>query len=706
MPPMPPMGGMMPEMPMQPMGQPMMPPMQPMRDPLVDIAQMQSLIQQTTPAGPIYPAWFTPPSRPNASKIEETALRRFDEYSVWRAAVRFDLMLLRMAEAGVYDEDKPGVLAKIMEEYQSTGLVDEFNLAVSFIGGLKRRITKKQRSDELKTYTRKVKLSAEWMMDVEAHCHTDKGEMSTNILEPKLLLAYGRIVKRRVLDRFAEPYYSPFLTDYIDPAQVVAEDDNRPGPARIYRVFSARVRELAESYGDFAPSQRKKLEDRYGKFEDDMELTNIVEYWDRWWRCVSCSGAEIIPVTEHKYGEVPFTIGLGPLGEPAKTRLPEESGAASMSAQTFRDSLPFKSVGFTRFRSISHLQHEAFMTRILFGVKRELWPPYVRMRSAQAALNPAPPLDGNPGAANEGIMGEEEFVDFPVPRSSPMDRQALTQALERDRMTGSTPLSAYGHMDQSNISGTANKQAVQAGMHLWKPWVDALESFNGRDITKGLRIWQRLGHAVEYAQDQRRPFVVPVPKPYKGEAGSFELDKTVIDKVGPDVGVTMSSVNPDEWLLRTQTAQAMFDVGFSLEYTAPHLFGIEYDQQMFEEWQEAKAIRLAMEHPKFLELEMIPTMLLSEAAEAEGDPDLQDYLAMMHQRWEELVVAPAQMEQDMKMQEMQATPGPGEAVPSGQPPTTEGVSLPEMGQGPGSVSGNQGGPQGPTGPRHSPAEGS
>jgi hypothetical protein len=64
------------------------------------------------------------------------------------------------------------------------------------------------------------------------------------------------------------------------------------------------------------------------------------------------------------------------------------------------------------------------------------------------------------------------------------------------------------------------------------------------------------------------------------------------------------------------------------------------------------------------------------------------------------------MEQDMKMQEMQATPGPGEAVPSGQPPTTEGVSLPEMGQGPGSVSGNQGGPQGPTGPRHSPAEGS
>jgi hypothetical protein len=72
-----------------------------------------------------------------------------------------------------------------------------------------------------------------------------------------------------------------------------------------------------------------------------------------------------------------------------------------------------------------------------------------------------------------------------------------------------------------------------------------------------------------------------------------------------------------------------------------------------------------------------------------------------------LMVQPAMLEHQMKMQQMQmqaqqmmAVPGPDEAVPVGQgpppqqapgglPPTTSGVSLPDLGSGPGSVTGNQ-----------------
>ena len=331
------------------------------------------------------------------------------------------------------------------------------------------------------------------------------------------------------------------------------------------------------------------------------------------------------------------------------------------------------------------------------------------MRSlAASGTGPAPDLDMSPAAPNEGILGEEEFADFPYPRNAGQNRQALIDSLNRDMLTGSAPLSAYGHMDQSNISGTANKQAAQAGLHLWKPWVQSLESFNARDLSKALRIWQRLGSVVEYGGPERRPFTVPVQKPYRGEESSFELSRDLIKKVGAEVRITMASVNPEEWLLRAQTMEQLNKHGFSIEYLSNQLLGVDYDPQMFEEWQEERAIKMAMEHPKFLEMNVIPAMLLSELAEAGDDPLQQQVLAQMAQRWDELVVQPAMMQHQMEMQQYAAQPTADEAVPvgggqqgsgGGMPPSMQGVSLSEMGRGPGSVTGRQGGPQGPVGPR-------
>lgn len=687
-----------------------MPQVSPRRDPMLETRALQDLMGSMPAPGPVYPRWFDIPRKPDPMVIANRAQLRFNEYSEWRLSLRHDLKMLRMADAGIFRNDEPDIKAKIMETYQSHGLVDEFNLAVSWLSGLQRRVVKEHGSEETKAAARKVKLAAEWLLRYESQCHTEKGEIPTNVLEPKILLAYGLVAKRRVLDRFSEPYESPFITRYIDPAQLVPEFDDR-GIKCLYRVYSAKVRDLADTYGDFAPSLRKRLENQYGKFDDDLDLTNVVEYWDRWWRCVTVAGENILPVTEHKYGEVPYTIGYGPLGEPLNTTLPDDTGATAVTAENYRENLPYKSVSFVRFRKVSHIYHEALMTRVLHGVQLELFPPYIRMRSlAASGTGPAPDLDGSPGAPNEGILGEEEFADYPFPRNSGQNRQALMDALSRDMMTGSAPLSAYGHMDQSNISGTANKQAAQAGLHLWKPWVQSLESFNARDLSKALRIWQRLGSVVEYGGPERRPFTVPVQKPYRGEESSFELSRDLIKKVGAEVRITMASVNPEEWLLRAQTMEQLNKQGFSIEYLSNQLLGVDYDPQMFEEWQEERAIKLAMEHPKFLEINVIPAMLLSELAEAEGDEMQQQVLAQMAQRWDELVVQPAMMKHQMEMQQYAAQPTADEAVPvggegpqqgsgGGMPRSMQGVALPEMGRGPGSVTGRQGGPQGPVGPR-------
>lgn len=675
---------------------------------MLDMAQMMSVMQQGQ-LSPVYPAWLGNVPKPNAQKIAELAIRRFDEYNEWRQAVRHDLRMVRMSESGIFPDDKADIKAGIMEAYESEGLVNEYNLAVSWISGMHRRVVKEAGSDETRADVRKVKLASEWLIRYESECHTDKGEMPSSIVEPKILLGYGLLVKRRVLDRFAEPYDSPFITRYIDPAQVIPEFDDR-GVKRVFRVFNAKVMDIANTYGDFSPAILKKLQDKKGKFDDEMELTNVVEYWDRWWRCVTIDGFDILPVTDHRYGEVPYTIGFGPLGEPNLTLLPDGTGASISAHETWRENLPYKCVPFVRYIKRSHIINEALVTRYLYGVKKELWPPHLRYRSLAQSGKPIEPLDASPGAGNELAMDEEKVEEFPFPKSSTMDRQLLLDQINKDMQTGRAPASARGDFNQSNISGTANKQGIQAGLHLYKPWVNSLESFAGRDCSKAMRIWQRLGHHIEYGQpNQRRPFSVPVPKPYRGEGNSFELKRETISRVGPSVRVSMVSINPEEWLLRSQTMEQMNKQGFSIEYLSDMLLGIDYDPQMFEEWQEEKAIKLAMEHPKFLELEVIPAMMLGELAEAEGDPALQEVIAKMHQRWEELVVQPAMMEHQMKMQQMQAAPGPGEGSTAGQPqgqrggsgnpPTTNGVSLPESGQGPGSVTGNQGGPQGPTGPR-------
>jgi hypothetical protein len=697
---MPPMGGGG--------GMPMAPPMPPIgmprRDPMVDMSALRDAMANSQPMGPVYPRWLGEVKKPDPAAMCELARRRYDEYSTWRGAVRHDLRMIRMQESGIFPDDAPDIKAGIMESYESHGLVDEYNLAVSWLSGLQKRVVKQAQSDETKGDARKVKLACELLMAYEAQCHVDKGEMPTSVVEPKILLGYGVVAKRRVLDRFAEPYDSPFITRYIDPAQLIPEFDDR-GIKRLFRVYSAKVGDLANTYGDFAPSVKKKLEDRYGKFDDDLEITNIVEYWDRWWRFVGVDTGDILPLIDHRYGEVPYTIGHGPLGEPNLTMLPDETGSAAMVEETWRENLPYKSVPFVRFIKRSHIMHEALMSRYLYGVKLELWPPHIRMRSLAASNKPLPLLDGSPGASNEGMYGEEEIQPFPFPSAGQSNRVMMMDAIKQDMSTGRAPASARGDMDQSNISGTANKQGVQAGLHLYKPWVGTLESFTARDLSKAMRIWQRLGNVIEYGDTggARRPFVVPVQKPYSGESASFELKRETISKVGATVSVTMSSVNPEDWLLRSQAIEQMSKQGFSMPYLADMLLGVDYDPQMFEEWQEEQAIKQAMAHPRFLELVVIPSMLDAQIAENEDDPEQLAVLIKYRQMWEELQVQPAMMEHQMKKEQMQMQPQASEGSSSGPPGSggpsmpgnMSGVSLPELGSGPGSVTGNQGGPTGP-----------
>ena len=701
--PLPPQLGMQPPGSMQasmgmqgpPMGGAM--PMAPPANPTIDMARLQELLANSQPPQPVYPSWFKQPKRPNAQRVAEDALSRFDELSEWRMAVRHDLLVLRGSVEGIFADDREDYYAGILDEWSSPALIDEFNLAVSWLSGLQRRFTKPYVDERHRYETRKVELAARWLYDVEAMQHTEDLDMDQAILQAKILLAYGKLPVRRTLNRNADPYASPFTKDYIDPAQLVYVKDGH-GIARVYRVYSARAEDLAADYGDFAPSAKAKLSDLYGDIEDETEFVNVVEYWDRWYRCVTVGGVEIVPVTEHKYGEVPYSFGVGPLGEPALTSLPELGGQAAQNRETLRENAPHKSVGFIRFMKKQHAQYEAIMKRNLYSLKMQNDPAVVRYRSANASQVPAPDLVAQPGAQNEAMMGEEKLEAFPYANRMQYDQNIVLEAMNRDRLTGRAPLAAYGVFDQSNISGTASRMGLSAGQHLWKPWANQLDRFVERDISKAFRIWQRLGHTVEYAGPQRRPFVVPNQRPAKGEPGSFELTRECLEKVGPSIKVRSDAQDTSDWAVRGNAAKLLSELGMPKPQVFDTLFSLDYDDPTAQEWLEEQLLAVAMQNPKFIELVGVPVMFAGEIEEAQDDPDRSKLLQTLLQGWMQTVVQPAMLEQQAQMGAMQGEMQQQQAATAAMAPTNE-QSFSDLGRGPGSQTGQQGGPTGPTGPR-------
>jgi hypothetical protein len=680
-----------------PMGQPMAPPPPPNTS--IDIARLQEMWKNTAPPQPVYPNWFKQPKKPNAQKVHETAILRFDEMAEWRMAVRHDLEVLRGSVEGIFPDDTEDYYAGIIDEWSSPALIFELNLAVSYLAELNRRFSKPYTDEKAAYESRKVELAAKWLNETEARQQGDGMGLDPKTLEPKILLPYGLLAKRRVLNQAAEPWESPFRVDYIDPAQLVIQRGRaQDGIEKIYRVYSARAEDLAASYGDFAPSVLTKLKDLYGEIDDAIEFNDVVEYWDPWYRCVTVGGIELVPVTEHKYGEVPYSFAFSPLGEPRMTTLPDQSSGTAMNRETMRANAPYKSVGFVRDMKKQHAQFEAMMKRNLYSVKMGNNPPVMRGRSAMASQQPAPDLISKPGSQNEYMLGEEKLEPFPYPNRMGYDQGVIMEAMTRDQSRGRAPDSAFGLFGQSNISGTANKMGLQAGEHLWKPWAREIDRYLERDTAKAFRLWQRLGHTVEYASSNRRPFVVPNDRPQKGEPGSFELTKECLQKVGPHIKVRSGNVNLNDPMIWNSIKMAN-EVGLPKQEAFDRLAEITYDPQMQQEWLEEQSLAIAMQNPKFVEIIGIPAMLASEMNEAEGDPERMELLQAFLKGWMQVVVQPAMMEQQTQMGQMQMQTQQMQQAQQSMNAPTSAQSFQESGQGPGSQSGQQGGPQGPTGPR-------
>jgi hypothetical protein len=395
----------------------------------------------------------------------------------------------------------------------------------------------------------------------------------------------------------------------------------------------------------------------------------------------------LVPPTEHNYGEPPYTIGYGPLGEPQVLKLPSGSNAAVETAQQW---LQYKTNTFIWSKKHPHLFNEAMMKRYVYAFQRLIHPASIASMDPGAKTQ-LEPLDTTPGAMNKEVKGVGEYKGLP-PAQAGVAEQMLAQQLNSQVQTGFAPPTAYGFMpDQANISGTANRASLSAGLHLHRPWIKSEETFLAECYSKGMRMIRRFGSVVEYGEVGRyKPIMAPMARPAQGDPPIVRINRELLDKTGTDVVVRMTIRDRDAMVQQAQAANLLKQLGVPFQYLAEELFAIPYDDQMREEWKEEMAEEAMYRHPKFLELGIIPETIDGMLKEATGDMERTEQLTALKQRWDQLIVQPGMAQQEAQMSQLHQQMQPPQPQ-NMNPPTTEGVSLPDLGQGPGSVTGNQGG---------------
>jgi hypothetical protein len=170
----------------------------------------------------------------------------------------------------------------------------------------------------------------------------------------------------------------------------------------------------------------------------------------------------------------------------------------------------------------------------------------------------------------------------------------------------------------------------------------------------------------------------------------------MIDNVDTDIVCLMESMSLSELMTFGQVAQQFGPPGlgiWSYEDIARKMGKTDYQRTKIQV-QADRTMQRVMDDPEFGKIVLARQSFLQAIKEAEGNPELQDNLKEQLEIWEAVVIQPM-------MQQIQAAsqPPPAPAAPppmAGDPgagiPGGAGAPYALMGQGPGSVTGIQGGP--------------
>lgn len=668
------------------------------------LAQLEQIVGPVAPPKPRYRPGYRPPKKPKLEELwgKSTIIKQQHQ----RLLDRFesDKMWLTMALVGLFEDD---IAARnqgmIVDEFQSTGIVSDWNMVCAYLSSLPFSPIKKSLRDDGKVDARMVQDAVKFLYDEETARFAEQHGVDLQMEHARYLTIYGRLIDRDIIN-LSDPDY-PRRTDLINPETAFFRESGN-GIEEAYHRYRTTYRELAGTFGEPTAKEMRALRDKFGSDEwEDMEV-EALDYWDTWFRAVVTDCATFMPVTEHKYGIVPFNRVYGPYGLPVAAPsgstshysgiAVDRSSNAPRATQfeetdTKRESMVHQGVSYIHYMRKEHMQFEAVMARMLTAFKKAINPPLVKARAMEAADQPMRPINTGPGAVNEILLGAEEVNPIQTV-ASPIEVNTILTALTQEQRGTRLPPMLGGFNEQSNVSGTAQGGLADAGMEKVVPWQRSLERYHSSRFAQWLGLWRNFGHMAEYAGGgERQPFMVPRSRPTSGEAPVFELTREVIDRAGTRIKVVMHKPRTQQLLPLVNAYGGMVDRGWATDDMAMEALGFTDHERIRQEWIEDKALKQALEHPRFVEGFTIPLALREALKEAAGDPVAEEGFRAAIDWWMSNVAQPAQMQQEMQMQQAMAPP----QVPQGgmvQPNTTAGISLPDAtGQAPGSMTGVQGG---------------
>lgn len=654
---------------------------------------------------PLYRPGYQKPTKPDPMKVRLTGQKLYNNARLWRQLIFTTLKWVRQDLSGMFPEDEIDRRMNKQEEYISTALSDERNLIISKGAALKPSFHKQHVLDQYRGYGQQLEDAAVWLRDMERFKHAVQGNRPLEIDEWDLFTDYGLYASRDVLSPY--DYECPIDMRLMDPAQVHPVW-GRAGLESVYRVFRDSSESIRAAYGEFTPEQMAELKKNTQAEIGDGTEFEITEYWDTWYRLVLV-GDVVVLSAEHKYGDVPWTVQYGGHGEPMFTRALGHTviGRASGKITSFDvgrgDERINKAVPYLYYRIKNFEIFEAVMGRVLTEFKKSVNPPTIRYRSDAAAEKPMNPLDASAGAQNDAMLGEEKIESLPT--GNPQATNLVLGALNQDRQTGSAPPEMYGRMDKSNVTGVAQAGANDAGTHLLFPDTKAWEYALSQKYTRILRMWANFGYLAEYGSGTKRSVVIPAQKRGAGSPRAYEFSRDIVDKVGPQISVTFTKIDPRDWPAMIAAAGPGIQSGiFRASEIRTLALGVHDWEDHIQEWMEEQDIIALASNPDFQKLQM-GASILQQIKENDGSPGIQEGYQRLYALWEKISSPPPPDQGQQQMPGGPPQPGgpqsggggpfpppPGSTTIPPNPGVPGQMSYPALG--PGQAPGGQGAPVG------------
>lgn len=663
------------------------------------------------PAQPKYAPGYVKPKKPDVGEIITRSTSAKEASGPFLAQVQDTMERLRPGlRAGYFSRDEDAFMHGEIQSYRSSALVDAWNKIVAYLAARPIAYTVDVYDPEVYVDAQRIEDTAYHFRKLHERRWVEAGNMTLSQAEAKDLTLYGVVVSRRTLN--LADTRCPITATLIDPATVFpmwGRVGNVPHLEAVYRIVTMPVYQVMADYAlDEAKARKIKdaLGDKIGQFGAGADVT-VVEYWDSWWcGAFLFEGAvEIKPLTEHKYGCVPFIIQYGPGGEPLHTRSPNRAGSPysywNYGRWGNRDDRVYKATSYIEPMKPLHDQREAltglYLNNVILGFNQ----PVILEQTNSAAEAPEPPIiDRTINGVTRLVGGDEQLKPFPT-SPNPADAGLVMQMLAMDSQSN---LQTQGDMpDRSNVSGTALQRGAEQGKELQDGWVQALESFHGRCATHDILLWRNFGQEARYLSGSKKAFYIPNRNPAADEKPSFELTPEMIDNVDTDIDCLMNDMSLSELIPFGQAAQMFGPDGmqiWSSRDIARKMGKTDFDRTR-DEIRTEVMLKRVMEMEETGKLILVPQALLQAISEATGDPDRQMNLVQQLAVWQKAVVEPMMM-QLQQSANPQPPPQPGLPQPGQGIQGGGGAPYAALGQGPGTQGGGPMGPQAPVGPRQAP----